>query len=78
MRKNWALFGIGAALALGFAGYGVAAPVNVSPSACYYCCEDTNDCGNQGWWCEHNGVDCQDTVCHYGGGHDFCYENIEQ
>jgi len=65
-------------LVLGFAGYAVAAPATTSPFQCYVCCEDNDDCSSfdPSWWCEDTGIDCQDTVCRLGGGHDFCFEPI--
>lgn len=65
--------GASAAVALGYAWSGIAAPIGVSALDCYYCCEDQNDCGTSGWVCrDFGGINCQDTTCHYGGGTDFC------
>jgi hypothetical protein len=73
ISKKGTVLGAGAVAALGYAAYGLAAPVELSARACYLCCEDENDCGGGSLTCEDfGGIDCQDTSCHFGGGSDFC------
>jgi hypothetical protein len=62
---------------LALATYTLVGPLRADANT-YYCCDNDSQCGGSGsgYTCvNQGGIDCQDTVNHYGAGSMFCSGN---